>query len=69
MATGIWFAGPRRVVFRDEDLPAVGAHDARIETVASGISHGTEMLVFRGQVPETLALDLPTLRGSFAFPL
>ena len=69
MATGIWFAGPRQVVFRDEDLPAIGAHDARIETVASGISHGTEMLVFRGQVPETLALDLPTLRGSFAFPI
>jgi 2-desacetyl-2-hydroxyethyl bacteriochlorophyllide A dehydrogenase len=27
------------------------------------------MLVYRGQVPESLELDLPTLRGSFAFPI
>ena len=41
----------------------------RIEAIASAISHGTEMLVFRGQVPPDLELDLPTLRGSFAFPI
>src|SRR5262249_27056408 len=27
------------------------------------------MLVYRGQVPDGLELDLPTLRGSFAFPI
>jgi 2-desacetyl-2-hydroxyethyl bacteriochlorophyllide A dehydrogenase len=27
------------------------------------------MLVFRGQVPDALELDLPTLRGSFGFPI
>jgi len=27
------------------------------------------MLVYRGQVPEDLELDLPTLRGTFAFPI
>jgi NADPH:quinone reductase-like Zn-dependent oxidoreductase len=27
------------------------------------------MLVYRGQVPADLALDLPTLAGSFAFPI
>src|SRR5712691_7711549 len=27
------------------------------------------MLVFRGQVPDSLELDLPTLAGSFAFPI
>ena len=41
----------------------------RIEAIASAISQGTEMLVFRGQVPAGLELDLPTLRGSFAFPI
>ena len=40
-----------------------------MRTVASGLSHGTEMLVYRGQVPVALALDLPTLAGSFAFPI
>jgi len=41
----------------------------RVAAIASAISHGTEMLVFRGQVPDGLELDLPTLRGSFAFPI
>jgi 2-desacetyl-2-hydroxyethyl bacteriochlorophyllide A dehydrogenase len=27
------------------------------------------MLVFRGQIPSGLGLDLPTLRGSFSFPI
>jgi 2-desacetyl-2-hydroxyethyl bacteriochlorophyllide A dehydrogenase len=27
------------------------------------------MLVYRGEVPEDLPLDLPTLRGSYAFPI
>jgi len=47
----------------------VGPGDVRIAAIASAISHGTEMLVFRGQVPDGLELDLPTLRGSFGFPI
>ncbi|HEX8967703.1 MAG TPA: zinc-binding alcohol dehydrogenase [Chloroflexota bacterium] len=69
MAASVWFAGPRQVEVRDEPLPDVGANDVRVEALASAISHGTEMLVFRGQVPDGLELDLPTLRGSFAFPI
>jgi 2-desacetyl-2-hydroxyethyl bacteriochlorophyllide A dehydrogenase len=41
----------------------------RVQAIASGISHGTEMLVYRGQVPTALELDLPTLRGAFSFPI
>lgn len=37
--------------------------------MASAISHGTEMLVFRGEVPPGTELDLPTLNGSFDFPI
>jgi len=40
-----------------------------VRAIASALSHGTEMLVHRGQVPEDLELDLPTLRGSFRFPI
>jgi 2-desacetyl-2-hydroxyethyl bacteriochlorophyllide A dehydrogenase len=65
----IWFASPHRVELREEALPAVGPRDVRVEAIASAISHGTELLVFRGQVPEGLELDLPTLDGSFAFPI
>jgi 2-desacetyl-2-hydroxyethyl bacteriochlorophyllide A dehydrogenase len=68
-ALSVWFAGPRRVELRREEVSEVGPNDVRVEAIASAISHGTEMLVFRGQVPDGLELDLPTLRGSFAFPI
>ena len=41
----------------------------RVEAIASALSAGTEMLVYRGEVPEDLVLDLPTLEGSYAFPI
>jgi 2-desacetyl-2-hydroxyethyl bacteriochlorophyllide A dehydrogenase len=66
---GVWFPTARVVELRSEALPEVGPDDVRIEAIASAISQGTEMLVFRGQVPAGLELDLPTLRGSFAFPI
>jgi 2-desacetyl-2-hydroxyethyl bacteriochlorophyllide A dehydrogenase len=49
--------------------PARG--EVRINALFSGISHGTEMLVYRGEVPTGLSLDssLPTLQGSFGFPV
>ena len=68
-AKSLWFAAACQVELRTEQLPEVGPEDVRIEAVASAISHGTEMLVYRGQVPPDLELDLPTLRGSFAFPI
>jgi 2-desacetyl-2-hydroxyethyl bacteriochlorophyllide A dehydrogenase len=41
----------------------------RVRALASGLSQGTELLVYRGEVSPDLPLDLPTLRGSFAFPI
>lgn len=68
-ATSVWLSGPRQVELRREALPPVGPNDVLVRTSLSAISHGTEMLVYRGQVPEDLALDLPTLAGSFRFPI
>jgi 2-desacetyl-2-hydroxyethyl bacteriochlorophyllide A dehydrogenase len=68
-ATAVWFSNARKVELRQEELPAPQPGDVRIDAIASAISHGTEMLVFRGQVPLGLELDLPTLRGDFAFPI
>jgi 2-desacetyl-2-hydroxyethyl bacteriochlorophyllide A dehydrogenase len=50
-------------------VPAPASDEVTVATVASAVSHGTEMLVHRGEVPEHLELDLPTLRGSFRFPI
>jgi 2-desacetyl-2-hydroxyethyl bacteriochlorophyllide A dehydrogenase len=65
----VWFSGPRAVELHAEDEPPLGPDEVRVAAIASAISHGTEMLVFRGHVPDGLELDLPTLRGSFAFPI
>ena len=40
-----------------------------MRALASAVSAGTEMLVYRGEVPENLPLDLPTLAGSYGFPI
>jgi 2-desacetyl-2-hydroxyethyl bacteriochlorophyllide A dehydrogenase len=68
-ATSVWLPGPRQVELRREPLPPLGPTDVRVRALVSGLSHGTEMLVYRGQVPTDLELDLPTLRGSFSFPI
>src|SRR5438876_8225648 len=69
MATALWFPRPRAVELRPEALHPPGPDEIRVRAITSAISHGTEMLVYRGQVPASLPLDLPTLRGSFAFPI
>src|SRR5579884_2349614 len=68
-ARAVWFPQPRTVELRPEPLAEVGPGDIRVRALVSGLSHGTEMLVYRGQVAPELGLDLPALRGSFAFPI
>ncbi|MBI3964112.1 MAG: zinc-binding alcohol dehydrogenase [Chloroflexi bacterium] len=65
----VWFAGPGAVELRSEPLPDVAPDEVLVRAVVSALSQGTELLVYRGQVPSTLELDLPTLRGSFGFPI
>jgi len=65
----LWFTAPRTVELRRENVPGPGAVEVRVRAIASALSQGTEMLVYRGQVPVDLPLDLPTLSGSFDFPI
>lgn len=69
VAESVWFPAPRAAELRREAVPLVNQEDVRVRAIVSAMSHGTEMLVYRGQVPPDLALDLPTLRGSFGFPI
>lgn len=68
-ARAVWLTGPRQVEIRTEPLPPVGPDHVLVRARLSAISHGTEMLVYRGEVPAHLPLDLPTLVGSFAYPI
>jgi 2-desacetyl-2-hydroxyethyl bacteriochlorophyllide A dehydrogenase len=65
----LWFTGERRAELRPEEAPAPGHGEVRVRAVLSAVSHGTEMLVYRGGVPEGLPLDLPTFAGGFGFPI
>jgi 2-desacetyl-2-hydroxyethyl bacteriochlorophyllide A dehydrogenase len=68
-ARALWFTAPRTAELRPEKVPPPRPGEVRIKSIASAISHGTEMLVYRGEVPAGLPLDLPTLAGSFSFPI
>jgi 2-desacetyl-2-hydroxyethyl bacteriochlorophyllide A dehydrogenase len=65
------FIAPRRVTVREEPLGSPAASQALVETLVSAISPGTEMLVYRGEVPDGMLLDstLPALARDFSFPL
>ena len=52
----VWFTGPRQAELRDEALPPLGPGDLLVRAERSAISHGTEMLVYRGQVPPGASL-------------
>src|SRR5215218_7773749 len=68
-ARALWFSGPRVAEFRSERVRPAAPGEIRVRTIASALSQGTEMLVYRGQAPPDLPLDLPTLAGSFALPI
>jgi len=50
-AKAIQFSGPRQLEIVEETLPEVGEGQIRIKSAYSGISHGTEMNVYRGDAP------------------
>ncbi|MFM2310516.1 MAG: hypothetical protein RLY87_2638 [Chloroflexota bacterium] len=67
--SALWTVAPYEVRIQPEKHKPLRPDDVVLTTRYSAISHGTEMLVYRGQVPEGMSLDLPTFDGSFAFPI
>jgi 2-desacetyl-2-hydroxyethyl bacteriochlorophyllide A dehydrogenase len=47
----LWFVGPRLVELRDEPARAPAANELVVRALASGVSQGTEMLLYRGEGP------------------
>src|SRR5512144_862822 len=68
-AKAVWMSGPRAIELRDEVVPDPGTGTIRVQAIASALSQGTELLVYRGEVAAEMPLDLPTLAGSFGFPI
>jgi 2-desacetyl-2-hydroxyethyl bacteriochlorophyllide A dehydrogenase len=68
-ARALWFTAPLTAELRDEEVGDPGPGEVLVRTIASAVSQGTELLVYRGQVSADLPLDLPTLAGGYGFPI
>jgi 2-desacetyl-2-hydroxyethyl bacteriochlorophyllide A dehydrogenase len=69
-ARAVEFTAPCRVELTDVELPPLGDGDVLVRTEHSGLSAGTELLAYRGQLDPELPLDetIGTLGGTFAYP-
>jgi threonine dehydrogenase-like Zn-dependent dehydrogenase len=66
-----WIAAAGRGELRAEPLPAPGPGQASVRALYSGVSRGTEALVFQGRVPRSEAqrMRAPFQMGEFPSPL
>lgn len=66
-----WLAAPGRGEIRSEALATPGPDEARVRTLYTGVSRGTESLVFRGEVPPSQyqAMRAPFQEGEFPAPV
>lgn len=71
LARACWLVEPGRAEWRDEALPAPADHEVLVRTLHSGVSRGTEVLVYRGLVPvsEHQRMRAPFQVGDFPGPL
>ena len=69
-AVRLLFEAPRRVGFAPVDLAEPGPGTLLVRTRYSGISTGTELLAYRGQLDPDLAVDerIGSLGGTFRYP-
>jgi len=75
-ARALYYTGRRRAECRTVEIPTLTADDEAapyllVRTVFSGISRGTERLVFEGRLPESewLRMRCPHQHGGFPFPV
>jgi threonine dehydrogenase-like Zn-dependent dehydrogenase len=71
LTRAFWMLAPGIGALRSEDLPAPAAGETLVRTLASGVSRGTEALVFAGRVPPNQhdAMRAPLMTGRFPFPV
>jgi threonine dehydrogenase-like Zn-dependent dehydrogenase len=69
-ARALFHTAPRCVDIREVPAPQPAAGEVLVRALCSGISGGTERLVYRGEVPADLALDdtIDALGGTFSYP-
>ncbi|WP_338483153.1 zinc-binding alcohol dehydrogenase [Streptomyces sp. SCSIO 75703] len=70
-AHAFWLDAPGRGTVREVELPAPGPDEVLVRALYSGVSRGTETLVFQGRVPENqyAAMRAPFQEGDFPGPV
>jgi len=70
-ATAFWTVARVTGRLLRETLPQPGAGEVQVRTLVSGISRGTEAIVFAGRVPPSqhAAMRAPHMAGAFPFPV
>ncbi len=67
-ARALWLEAPGRYALRPAEAPPPASGEARVEATTSGISRGTERLVFEGRVPTSQHERMRAPRQEGAFP-
>lgn len=70
-ASQLWFTAPFKVEAREATLNAPGPGEVLVRSLYSAVSAGTELLLYRGQLPESMSLDstLESLQHSSQYPV
>lgn len=70
-ATAFWVTNPQQGEMRREILKPPGQDEVHVRTLYSGVSRGTESLVFNGRVPasEFARMQAPFQKGEFPGPV
>ena len=70
-ARAFWFVAPGVGAIRTEALAPLDPDCMFVRTIATGVSRGTESLVFAGRVPASqyAAMRAPLMSGEFPFPV
>ncbi|PTY38245.1 oxidoreductase [Saccharospirillum sp. MSK14-1] len=67
----LWFTAPFQVEVRSVPLAPPAADELQVRTLCSAVSPGTELLLYRNQLPDSMALDstLDALQGTSQYPV
>jgi 2-desacetyl-2-hydroxyethyl bacteriochlorophyllide A dehydrogenase len=67
----LYFEAPHTVSVCEETCPQPGRNEVLVQTAVSAISAGTELLLYRGQMPTNMAADetITALSGTLRYPL
>ncbi|MER7233203.1 zinc-binding alcohol dehydrogenase [Streptomyces olivaceus] len=70
-ARAFWVEAPGKGAIREVELPVPGPDDVLVRALFTGVSRGTETLVFAGRVPENqyAAMRAPFQEGDFPGPV